>query len=162
MAGRIARRLEPRRSDIDKEPGMELIDRIRKDIQERLDAVLGEADKLRKALTALDPRGDGSRPARPASNANANATTPSPAPAQSRSRRRTPPGATKRRVLDALSDGKAKTAGEVAAETGVARGTVSTTLSKLAKTGEVVKAERGYRLPGARTSAAASGSSSAA
>jgi hypothetical protein len=29
----------------------------------------------------------------------------------------------------------------------VARGTASTTLNKLAKTGEVVKAERGYRLP---------------
>jgi DNA-binding IclR family transcriptional regulator len=50
-------------------------------------------------------------------------------------------------VLDALSDGTAKTAGEVASQTGVARGTVSTTLSKLAKSGEVVKAERGYRLP---------------
>jgi CRP-like cAMP-binding protein len=39
------------------------------------------------------------------------------------------------------------TAGEVAAATGLARGTVSTTLSKLAKSGEVLKAERGYRLP---------------
>jgi DNA-binding transcriptional regulator GbsR (MarR family) len=36
------------------------------------------------------------------------------------------------------------TAGEVAAATGLARGTVSTTLSKLAKAGEVLKAERGY------------------
>jgi DNA-binding IclR family transcriptional regulator len=52
-------------------------------------------------------------------------------------------------VLEALSDGSAKTAGEVATATGVARGTVSTTLSKLAKTGEVIKAERGYRLPSA-------------
>ena len=51
------------------------------------------------------------------------------------------------RVLGALSDGKAMTAGEVAAATGLARGTVSTTLSKLAKGGEVLKAERGYRLP---------------
>lgn len=50
-------------------------------------------------------------------------------------------------MLAALSDGKARTAGEVAAATGLARGTVSTTLSKLAKTGEVVKAERGYQLP---------------
>jgi DNA-binding IclR family transcriptional regulator len=50
-------------------------------------------------------------------------------------------------VLAALADGKAMTAGEVAAATGLGRGTVSTTLSKLAKSGEVVKAERGYRLP---------------
>jgi DNA-binding IclR family transcriptional regulator len=39
------------------------------------------------------------------------------------------------------------TAGEVAKATGLARPTVSTTLSKLSKTGEVVKADRGYRLP---------------
>jgi DNA-binding transcriptional ArsR family regulator len=122
---------------------MELIDRIRKDIQDRLDAVLSEADKLRKALQALDPRGG-------PSPAPARQTTRSTPAARRRSRsttKRTPPGATKRRVLDALAGGGAKTAGEVAAATGITRGTVSTTLSKLAKTGEVVKAERGYRLP---------------
>jgi DNA-binding transcriptional ArsR family regulator len=123
---------------------MDLIDRIRKDIQDRLDALLSEADKLRKALQALDPRGGSSpAPARPSTRSTSTAR---------RSRtttRRTKPGATKRRVLDALSDGNAKTAGEVAAATGITRGTVSTTLSKLAKTGEVVKAERGYRLPAA-------------
>jgi len=48
-------------------------------------------------------------------------------------------------VLSALSDGRAMTAGEVAAATGLGRATVSTTLSKLAKTGEVAKADRGYR-----------------
>ncbi len=50
-------------------------------------------------------------------------------------------------MLEALSDGRARTAGEVAEATGLARGTVSTTLSKLARGKEVVKAERGYRLP---------------
>jgi DNA-binding IclR family transcriptional regulator len=49
-------------------------------------------------------------------------------------------------VLAALAGGEAMTAGEVADKTGLARGTVSTTLSKLAKSGEVQKAERGYRL----------------
>jgi DNA-binding IclR family transcriptional regulator len=39
------------------------------------------------------------------------------------------------------------TAGEVAKATGLGRGTVSTTLSKLTKSGEVAKADRGYRLP---------------
>ena len=38
------------------------------------------------------------------------------------------------------------TAGHVAKKAGLGRPTVSTTLSKLAKTGEVQKAERGYRL----------------
>jgi DNA-binding IclR family transcriptional regulator len=49
-------------------------------------------------------------------------------------------------VLAALAGGEAMTAGEVASKAGLARGTVSTTLSKLAKAGEVAKAERGYRL----------------
>jgi DNA-binding IclR family transcriptional regulator len=51
-------------------------------------------------------------------------------------------------VLAALSSDQALTAGEVAKATGLGRPTVSTTLSKLSKTGEVVKADRGYRLPG--------------
>ena len=50
-------------------------------------------------------------------------------------------------MLAALSSDRALTAGEVATATGLARPTVSTTLSKLSKTGEVVKADRGYRLP---------------
>jgi hypothetical protein len=50
-------------------------------------------------------------------------------------------------VLEALSNSNAMTAGEVAAATGLGRGTVSTTLTKLANSGEVRKAERGYTLP---------------
>ena len=49
-------------------------------------------------------------------------------------------------MLAALAGGDAMTAGEVADKTGLARPTVSTTLSKLAKAGEVQKAERGYRI----------------
>ena len=41
------------------------------------------------------------------------------------------------------------TAGEVAAATGLARASVSTTLSKLAKAGELTKAARGYQIAGA-------------
>ena len=136
-----------------------MIDRLREQIQERLDQLTGEADRLRKALAALDPRSseragpqaalraartqstEASRPrrrsARPARAAGQPAT---------RSSRRTAPGATKAAVLAALAGGEAMTAGEVAAKAGLAPGTVSTTLSKLAKAGEVQKAERGYRL----------------
>ena len=60
---------------------------------------------------------------------------------------RTVPGATKAKVLAALPTDGGLTASEVAAVTGLGRGTVSTTLSKLARNGEVVKADRGYRLP---------------
>jgi DNA-binding IclR family transcriptional regulator len=50
-------------------------------------------------------------------------------------------------VLEALADGAAMTAGDVAAATGLPPSTVATTLSKLAKRGELLKAERGYQLP---------------
>jgi DNA-binding transcriptional ArsR family regulator len=154
-----------------------LIDRIRHDIQDRLDQLVGEADKLRRALVALGSRDSASAPAK--------STKPSPAktPARGRSTRTASPptpkaapkqpatptakassaagktdapsaptrsasGATKTAVLDALAKGEAMTAGDVAAATGLGRATVSTTLSKLTKSGEVTKAERGYRLTG--------------
>jgi DNA-binding IclR family transcriptional regulator len=40
------------------------------------------------------------------------------------------------------------TASEIASLTGISAATVSTTLTKMARTGELTKAERGYRLPG--------------
>jgi Mn-dependent DtxR family transcriptional regulator len=49
-------------------------------------------------------------------------------------------------VLAALAGGEAMTASEVAAKAGLAPPTVSATLSKLAKSSEVQKADRGYRL----------------
>lgn len=62
---------------------------------------------------------------------------------------RTARGATKASVLAALAGGAAMTARQVATEAGLPRPTVATTLSKLAKSGEVQKAERGYRLTSA-------------
>ncbi len=53
-------------------------------------------------------------------------------------------------------------AGEVASVTGLGRGTVSTTLSKLTKTGEVLKAQRVYRLPDPDRGAPASAAAAAA
>jgi CRP-like cAMP-binding protein len=126
-----------------------LIDRIRHNIQERLDQLLAEVEKLRHALVALDPR---ERPAsepkpartrtRAASSANGSAAST-----------RTAPGETRAKVLAALSSDGALTAADVATATGLARPTVSTTLSRLAKSGEAVKADRGYRLPSTGKSA---------
>ena len=131
-----------------------MIDRIRKDIQDRLEQLLAEADKLRRALAALDPRdrqtsGNGGGKPVATSPAKPRSATPrkrSPS-GPSKPATRTPRGSTKRTVLSALSSDGAMTAGEVAAATGLQRATVSTTLSKAARSGEVVKAERGYRLP---------------
>ena len=49
------------------------------------------------------------------------------------------------------------TAGEVASATGLGRASVSTTLSKLAKSGDVAKAARGYQLTGQTTSPSGTG-----
>jgi CRP-like cAMP-binding protein len=141
-----------------------VIDRLREQIQHRLEQLAGEADRLRKALAALDPRSS-APPARkpPAANTPTRKRAPAakpkpgvPAAKSSPARRasqpaapssdRTAPGATKASVLAALAGGDAMTAGQVAEKTGLARPTVSTTLSNLAKSGEVQKAERGYRL----------------
>ena len=141
-----------------------MIDRFREQIQQRLDELSSEAERLRMALAALDPRPAAthrrrarSRPAasRAPGQASAAATT-GPATSRQPARRRTSrpaandgrsaPGATKAAVLGALADGDAMTASEVAAKAGLGRATVSTTLSKLANSGEVQKASRGYRL----------------
>src|SRR5450755_3345812 len=134
-----------------------MIDRIRQDIQERLDQLLAEADKLRRALIALDPRPQSATPPREASNsaggdkASATPSLPKSPTARTRTRAASAPaktasGATKTRVLSALSHDGALTAGEVANATGLGRATVSTTLSTLAKSGQIAKAQRGYRL----------------
>ena len=143
-----------------------MIDRLREQIQHRLDQLAAEADRLRKALAALDPRSS-AQPARkppartparaatrkPKAPAAQSARTQRPGQAAARSPRRTASGATNASVLAALAGGEAMTAGQVADKTGLARGTVSTTLSKLAKSGELQKAQRGYRLAPARASA---------
>jgi DNA-binding transcriptional ArsR family regulator len=137
-----------------------MIDRIRQDIQERLDQLLAEADKLRRALIALDPRPQSATPPREASNSaggdktSATPSLPKSPTARTRTRAvsaasqpgKAASGATKTKVLSALSHDGALTAGEVANATGLGRATVSTTLSKLAKSGQIAKAQRGYRL----------------
>ena len=78
--------------------------------------------------------------------------------AAKRSRAATRPSAAKRataprgqnqaKILAALKGSRPMTASEIARRTGISTGTVSTTLTKMARNGELTKAERGYRLPG--------------
>ena len=148
-----------------------MIDRIRHDIQQRLDQLLAEADKLRRALAVLDPRQRSApepKPARSQPSAKRAAKTPTASkktPSRTPTRvagsangasasPRTPPGQTKATVLAALAGDRVLTAGEIATATGLARPTVSTTLSRLSKAGDVVKADRGYRLPSTNDAAA--------
>jgi CRP-like cAMP-binding protein len=107
-----------------------------------------ELERLRGALTRLEgearSRVRGGRrnlkpTAKPAGSAT-RAAKPASAPA------RAPRGQNKAKVLDALKAGP-MTASEIAKATGIGSGTVSTMLTKMAKSGEVAKAERGYKLP---------------
>ena len=159
-----------------------MLGQLSRDIKTRLDALIGEADKLRQALTALGSRDGNPKPSTPTRSsaaqtrsprrAQATATAAAPPRQTSRSKAKPPmpsssrqtkprstkpsgqaregtrtvPGATRRAVVETLADGTAMTAGEIAAATGLGRPSVSTTLSRLAKTGELTKAARGYQI----------------
>ena len=161
--------------------GATMIDQLRGEIQQRLDQLLAEADKLRQALAALSSDGSAPDPpaerrrrtpshrARPAqstsrrsardgrprtSGPDAKDSVPAAPASTARERRDRPTspagtrarsGETKSAILAALSGGEAMTAGDIAAATGLGRASASTTLSQLAKSGEITKAKRGYQ-----------------
>ncbi len=114
-------------------------------------ALSDELERLKGALSRLEggvrARVDGRRRRqRPVSQpATAAASKEDTTPARGTSAR-APRGENKKKILAALKDGP-KTASEIATGTGIKASTVSTSLTKLAKTGEVVKADRGYALP---------------
>ena len=58
-----------------------------------------------------------------------------------------PRGQNQAKILAALKGSRPMTASEIASLTGISAATVSTTLTRMAKNGELTKAERGYRLP---------------
>ncbi len=109
-----------------------------------------ELERLRDALSRLE----GGARSRVGGARRERKPTPKPASSAPRTRAakatsvpaRAPRGQNKAKVLDALKDGP-MTASEIAKATGIATGTVSTMLTKLAKSGELAKAERGYKLP---------------
>jgi Fic family protein len=106
-----------------------------------------ELERLRDALTRLEGaarsrvRGSGPSAARPADRPKREG-----AAKRANAQGRAPRGQNKAKVLEALKGGP-MTASEIAKVTGIATGTVSSTLTKMAKSGELVKAERGYKLP---------------
>ena len=105
-----------------------------------------ELDRLRDALTGLEGaarsrvstgRAPAAKPAGKSKRASAAKRASAPA--------RAPRGQNKAKVLQALKDGP-MTASEIAKATGIGSGTVSTMLTKMAKSGELAKAQRGYTL----------------
>jgi DNA-binding transcriptional ArsR family regulator len=123
-----------------------------RDLSEELDRLRGALGRLEGDVTARvrgrrTPAKLSSRPPRTAAVKTAAAATAAPAARTPRRARSVAPrGQTRAKVLEALKDGP-KTAGEISATTGIPQASASTTLSKLAKTGDVVKAKRGYQLP---------------
>ena len=110
-----------------------------------------ELKRLRDALGRLERGVDARVRGRRAQAKTASPRTTTAAKPTATSKRRrapaaTPRGQTRARIIEALKDGP-KTAAEIAQATGIPRASASTTLSKLAKSGDVAKAERGYKLP---------------
>jgi hypothetical protein len=106
-----------------------------------------ELERLRDALSRLEGAARsrvsaGRRPAGKPADGPKPAGAAKPASAPIRARR----GQNKAKVLEALK-GASMTASEIAKVTDIGTGTVSTLPTKLAKSGELVKAELGYRLP---------------
>jgi predicted Rossmann fold nucleotide-binding protein DprA/Smf involved in DNA uptake len=98
-----------------------------------------ERDQLNEAIGKLQAL----TPAPSATNGTAPTSTRRPA-RRERSRPRAPKGQNRRLILTAIKD-EAKTAGQIANETGIRRPIAATTLTKLVKDGLAVKAQRGYR-----------------
>jgi DNA invertase Pin-like site-specific DNA recombinase len=124
-----------------------------KHIEEQLkqhDRLTNELERLRGALTRLErearSRVSTRRPNRKPTAKPAGSATRTRAAKPARAATRAPRGQNKATVLDALKDGP-MTASQIAKATGIGTGTVSTMLTKMAKSGELAKAERGYKLP---------------
>ena len=107
---------------------------------ERLRAALVRLEGQARSRVTTARRNRKPAPAPTRSAARERAAKPASAPA------RAPRGQNKAKVLDALKAGP-MTASEIAKVTGIGTATVSTMLTKMAKTGELAKAERGYKLP---------------
>jgi predicted Rossmann fold nucleotide-binding protein DprA/Smf involved in DNA uptake len=133
------------------------------DIEEQLKQhhdLSDELDRLRGALGRLEGdvsarvggrRGPAKSSARtPTTTATAKRSTAAKSAADGqragRARSVAPRGQTRATIIEALKEGP-KTAGEISKTTGVPRASASTTLNKLARSGDVVKANRGYKLP---------------
>jgi hypothetical protein len=126
--------------------------RIR-EVEEQLkdhEALSDELVRLKGALSRLEggvrARVDGGRRReRPVTQRTAAPAPRDTSPARSATAR-APRGENKKKILAALKSGP-KTASKIANETGIKASTVSASLSKLAKAGEVVRADGAYALP---------------
>ncbi|QEC49790.1 hypothetical protein FSW04_20935 [Baekduia soli] len=118
------------------------------EIDQQIGPLVAEADQLRDAIARLGGADGASSSPRRSARA-ATPAAPRRATGGSARRRRTaagraPRGANREAILKAIA-GEPKTAGQVASETGIGRGTVASTLTKLVNDGRAKKAQRGYQ-----------------
>ena len=115
------------------------IEELREQIERRLTDAREDVVRLQAALDALGHATGNTTPidvAKPSRQLR---------PQAGGQRRRAARGTTRQAVLKVLAGGEAMTAGELAMATGLRRGTIAPELSKLVKTDELVKADRGYK-----------------
>lgn len=112
------------------------------EVERQRDSLEREAAQLREALAKLEEIPE------PGANATAPRRKGRAARAPKKPRRssngRAPRGQNRQRILAAIAT-EAKTAGQIAKETGISRATAATTLTKLVADGAATKAQRGYR-----------------
>jgi predicted Rossmann fold nucleotide-binding protein DprA/Smf involved in DNA uptake len=113
-------------------------------IEQEIEPLLAEAEELRRGIRRLESGSgrDGGSSVPKARQPVMHLVQP----------QRSPKGENRRQVLAAIAK-EPKTAGEIAAETGLHRGSIATLLINLVKEGVAVKAPRGYRAADARKSA---------
>jgi len=118
----------------------DLLDTIRHQIDARLAELrplAEEAVRLQAALAALESTGTVAASSRPGGSA------PRRAPANGRRR----PVLSRERLVEHVRAHPGSTAGDVAKALGVKRTSIATRLAQLAKSGDLVKAARGYAAP---------------
>jgi CRP-like cAMP-binding protein len=126
----------------------DLVDRILQEIRERKEAsraAYEESQRLQRALAALDQQDGRSRGPETRRRGRGGASTARRGP-------RAAPGANRAAILAAVRERPGVTAGELAAATGIARATVSSTVARLATSGALERTELpgggvGFRLP---------------
>jgi DNA invertase Pin-like site-specific DNA recombinase len=112
------------------------------ELEEQIAPLADEAEQLRTAIARLEAIEPASAGRRRSANGGRRAGRRRSAPRTNTGR--APRGQNRRLILEAIRN-EAKTAGDVAKETGIGRPTVSTTLTKLVSDGAAVKAKRGYK-----------------
>ncbi|QEC48581.1 hypothetical protein FSW04_14045 [Baekduia soli] len=124
------------------------------EIEKTIGPLVAEAEGLRDAIARIDGNGGTATPTAPRGRRGAGGAGPSKRRVSTRRTPsgRAPRGANREAILKAIA-GESKTAGQVATETGIGRGTVASTLTKLVNDGRATKASRGYQASSAREAA---------